>query len=599
MHNLDLILTLTLGLSAALIFGYVTQRLGLSPIVGYLFAGVVVGPHTPGWEADRHLAEQLAEVGVILLMFGVGLQFHLKELLAVRRVAIPGAIVQSVTATLLGAVVVHAIGWGWAAGLVLGAAISVASTVVLTRVLTDFRDLHTPTGHIAIGWLVVEDLFTVLLLVLLPALFGPQTEAGPSLFVSVALATVKVTALGAFVLVGGGRVVPWLLDHVAATRSRELFTLTVLVLALGVAAGSALFFGVSVALGAFLAGMAVGRSEFSLRAASEALPMRDAFAVLFFVSVGMLLDPASLLDQPGLVLSVLAVVMIGKPLAALLIVWLLRYPPKVALAVAVALAQIGEFSFMLATLGTTLGILPIEAMNVLVAAAIVSITLNPVLYRAVDPMERWLSRRQGLWALLTARVKRAVPSHSALDRARELGEEAARESGGDASPAWMHHAVVIGYGPVGQTVARLLRENEIASTIIELNMETVRRLNAEGVAAVYGDASRAETLRGAGIEQARSLILSASDMSNSELVIRVARELNPKVRILARAVYARQIPALRQAGADTVFSAEGEVALAMTEAILRGLGATPEQVDRERERVHADLFGPKVAEAQG
>jgi CPA2 family monovalent cation:H+ antiporter-2 len=599
MHNLDLILTLTLGLSAALIFGYITQRLGLSPIVGYLFAGVVVGPNTPGWEADRHLAEQLAEVGVILLMFGVGLQFHLKELLAVKRVAIPGAIVQSVTATLLGAVVVHAIGWGWTAGLVLGAAISVASTVVLTRVLTDFRDLHTPTGHIAIGWLVVEDLFTVLLLVMLPALFGPQGGAGPSVFVAVALAIVKVTVLGAIVLVVGGRVVPWLLDHVAATRSRELFTLTVLVLALGVAVGSALFFGVSVALGAFLAGMAVGRSEFSLRAASEALPMRDAFAVLFFVSVGMLLDPRSLLDQPGLVLSVLGVVMIGKPLAALAIVWLLRYPPKIALAVAVALAQIGEFSFMLATLGTTLEILPAAAMNVLVAAAIVSITLNPLFYRAVDPMERWLSRHPGLWKLLTARVKGAVPSHSAVDRARERGEEHGRETGGEAAPAWMHHAVVIGYGPVGQTVARLLRENEIESTIVELNMETVRKLNAQGVPAVYGDASRAETLKGAGIEQSRSLILSASDMNNSEEVIRVARELNPKVRILARAVFARQIPALRQAGADTVFSAEGEVALAMTEAILRGLGATPEQVDRERERVHADLFGPKVAEAQG
>jgi monovalent cation:H+ antiporter-2, CPA2 family len=599
MHNLDLILTLTLGLSAALIFGYVTQRLGLSPIVGYLFAGVVVGPNTPGWEADRHLAEQLAEVGVILLMFGVGLQFHLKELLAVRRVAIPGAIVQSVTATVLGAVVVHAIGWGWTAGLVLGAAISVASTVVLTRVLTDFRDLHTPTGHIAIGWLVVEDLFTVLLLVMLPALFGPASDAGPSVFVALALAMIKVVALAAFVLIGGGRLVPWLLDHVAATRSRELFTLTVLVLALGVAVGSALFFGVSVALGAFLAGMAVGRSEFSLRAASEALPMRDAFAVLFFVSVGMLLDPRSLLDSPMLVLSVLAVVMIGKPLAALLIVWLLRYPPKVALAVAVALAQIGEFSFMLATLGTTLEILPAAAMNVLVAAAIVSITLNPLFYRAVDPMERWLSRRPWVWTLANARVKRAVPSHTALDRARKRGEERGRETGGDAAPAWQHHAVVIGYGPVGQTVARLLRENEIESTIIELNMETVRRLNAQGVAAVYGDASRAETLKGAGIEQSRSLILSASDMNNSEEVIRVARELNPKVRILARAVYARQIPALRRAGADTVFSAEGEVALAMTESILRGLGATPEQVDRERERVHTDLFGPKVAEAQG
>jgi monovalent cation:H+ antiporter-2, CPA2 family len=596
MENLELLLTLALGLTFALLFGFVTQRLGLSPIVGYLFAGVVVGPNTPGFVADRHLAEQLAEIGVILLMFGVGLQFHLSELLAVRRVAIPGAIVQSLVATALGAIVVHAFGWSWTAGLVFGAALSVASTVVLTRVLTDFRDLHTPTGHIAIGWLVVEDLFTVLVLVLLPALFGGagadgvESEViatgaanGPAILIALGLAMLKVAVLGGFVLVGGGRVVPWLLDRVAATRSRELFTLTVLVLALGVAASAALFFDVSVALGAFLAGMAVGRSEFSLRAASEALPMRDAFAVLFFVSVGMLLEPRSLLEAPVLTLSILAIVLVGKPIAALAIVWLLRYPPKVALSVAVALAQIGEFSFMLATLGIRLNILTDAAMNALVAVAIISITLNPLLYRLIDPFEAWLSRRGALWRLLNARVRGGVPSRSALD------------AEGEAAPDALHHAIVIGYGPVGQTVARLLRENDIRSTIVELNLETVRRLHEQGMAAVYGDASRAETLKAAGLEHSRSLIMSASDIPGKEEVIRVARELNPRLRILARATYARELPGLRRAGADAVFSAEGEVALAMTEAILRSLGATPDQVDRERERVHAELIAPAQA----
>ena len=300
MHELDLILTLTGGLAAALVCGYVTFRLGLSPIVGYLLAGFVVGPNTPGFVAERHLADQLAEIGVILLMFGVGLQFHLEELLAVRRVAVPGALGQSLVATLLGTLVGVACGWGWSAGLVFGLAISVASTVVLMRVLADNGDLHTPAGHIAVGWLVVEDLFTVLVLVLLPAVFGPGGGVG-GVALAVGLAVVKVAVMVALTFVLGGRLIPWLLERAAATRSRELFTLTVLVLALGIAVGSAKLFGVSMALGAFLAGMVVGRSEFSLRAATEALPMRDAFAVLFFVSVGMLFDPRYLLESPGLV----------------------------------------------------------------------------------------------------------------------------------------------------------------------------------------------------------------------------------------------------------------------------------------------------------
>ena len=579
MHHLDLILTLTGGLAAALVCGYLTYRLGLSPIVGYLLGGIAVGPYTPGFVANRALAEQLAEVGVILLMFGVGLQFHLKELLAVRRVALPGAIVQSLLATVLGTVVAHAFGWSWAAGIVFGLALSVASTVVLMRVLTDNNDLHTPTGHIAVGWLVVEDLFTVLVLVLLPTLVGSQQAGLSHVPLALGLGMLKVATLVVCTFLVGSRLIPWLLERVAATHSRELFTLTVLVVALGIAVGSATLFGVSMALGAFLAGMVVGRSDFSLRAASEALPMRDAFAVLFFVAVGMLLNPHHLLEAPGLVATTLGIILLGKPIAALGIVLLLGYPLRVALAVAVALAQIGEFSFILAILGKDLGLLTDTAMHTVVATAIISITLNPLLYRLIDPVEAWIARHPRLWGWLTAHTHTLLPP------------TAAGVPDGTPAASPDHRAVVVGYGPVGQTVTRLLQDNNIAPTIIELNRDTVRCLREAGVSAVYGDASHREILQGAGVDSAGSLILSAAGLQASAEVIRLARVLNPAIRILARAAYVRDSPALHQAGAEYVFSGEGEVALAMTEALLRSLGATPEQIDRERDRVHRDLVG--------
>ena len=580
MHpNLDLILTLTGGLTAALVLGYITHRVGLSPIVGYLLAGVVVGPSTPGFVADRELADQLAEIGVILLMFGVGLHFHLNDLLAVRRIAIPGALVQSLVATALGTIAALAFGWGAAAGLVFGLAISVASTVVLTRVLADNNELHTPVGHIAVGWLVVEDLFTVLVLVLLPTLFSNHEAGGSTVAMSLGVATIKIGALVACTVLVGDRLIPTLLAKVAATRSRELFTLTVLVVALGIAVGSAKLFGVSMALGAFLAGMVVGRSEFSLRAASAALPMRDAFAVLFFVSVGMLFDPLALLATPGVVVATLAIVLLGKPLAALGIVLWLGYPVRVALSVAVSLAQIGEFSFILAALGKELGILETAAINALVVAAIVSISLNPLLYQMVRPFEVWMSHRPRLWRWLNGRVH--SPSVTASTPTLE----------GDPTQGSRHRAVVVGYGPVGRTLTRLLRENGIETTIIEMNLTTVRRLRDEGVSAFYGDATHQETLKSAGVDRAASLILSAAGVQGGEEVIRLARELNPQIKVLVRSSYLRDIPALREAGATQVFSGEGEVALAMTETMLRELGAIPEQIDRERERVRAELFG--------
>jgi monovalent cation:H+ antiporter-2, CPA2 family len=580
MHNLDLIYTITGGLAAALVLGYITHRIGLSPIVGYLLAGIVVGPNTPGFVANPEIAEQLAEMGVILLMFGVGLQFHFEELLAVRKVAIPGAVVQSTVATLLGCLLAFAFGWGWSAGIVFGLAISVASTVVLLRVLVDNNDLHTPTGHIAIGWLVVEDLFTVLVLVLLPVIFKADADAGGigPVLIALAVAVAKIGLLVGFVIFVGGKFLPRLLARVAETRSRELFSLTVLVLALGIAVGAAKLFGVSMALGAFLAGMVVGRSDFSSRAASDVLPMRDAFAVLFFVSVGMLFDPRFLLEAPVLVLATLGIVLVGKPLAALAIVVLLRYPLRVALSVSVALAQIGEFSFILAALGRELGILTQTATSALIGAAIVSISLNPILYRLVDGLEARAKRSPRLWKWLNARTRIGAAPLPTTDDTDGRTE-----------------AVVVGYGPVGRTLARLLKENDIDPTIVELNLETVHRLRAEGWRAVYGDASHLATILEAGTARAVAFLLSSSGMHGTDEAIRLVREVNPKIRIFVRADHLYEVPAIRKAGADVVFTGEGEVALSMTEFLLRQLGATDEQIDRSTERLRTDLFGGPLA----
>jgi K+:H+ antiporter len=571
-HDLDLLLTLAGGFTAALVLGYLTQRLGLSPIVGYLVAGTLVGPHTPGFVANAEIAEQLAEVGVILLMFGVGLQFHIEELLAVRRVAVPGAIGQSVVATALGALIARWFGWTWTAGIVFGMALSVASTVVLIRVLADHRDLHTPTGHIAVGWLVVEDIFTVLALVLLPVLFSGSES---NVVTALTMTALKLVVLIGFTMWVGTRVIPYLLDRIAVTGSRELFTLAVLTLALGIAVGSAVTFDVSMALGAFLAGLAVGRSDYSLRAASDALPMRDAFAVLFFVSVGMLLAPGYLFETPGLMAATLAVVIVGKPLVALAIVRLLGYPFKVALAIAVALSQIGEFSFILSKIGADLGILPPEANNTLVAVSIISIVLNPIAYRMTPDVDRWASSHRRLWKWLNPPLHDTHGANGGVRRPVDPGRR----------------AIVVGYGPTGRTVARLLKDNAIEPVVIELNIETVRKLRDENVEAIYGDATKQATLAAAGAESANTLILTSAGMGNASDMIRIARELNPGIQVLARAAYLRDLPELQKAGADRVFTGEGEVALGLIETILQRLGATAEQIDRERERAHRELFG--------
>ncbi|HTH25269.1 MAG TPA: cation:proton antiporter [Vicinamibacterales bacterium] len=566
-------MTLTVGLAGALLLGYITQRLGLSPIVGYLLAGTLVGPNTPGVEVDSAMAEQLAEIGVILLMFGVGLQFHIEELLAVRAVAVPGAIGQSVVATLLGAWLASSLGWANEGSIIFGIAFAVASTVVVIRVLSDHDVLHTHAGHVAVGWLVVQDVLTVLALVLLPTLFGKDQSDQP-LWMAIALTAVKVSALVAFTAIVGARVIPWVLDRVAKTRSRELFTLTVLVTALGIAVGSAQIFGVSMALGAFLAGMVVGRSDYSLRAASDALPMRDAFAVLFFVSVGLLLNPASLFDSPWLLAGSLGIVLVANPIVAFAIMWLRREPFRVCVIVAVALAQIGEFSFILATMGRELGLLTHEATNTLVAASMVSIVVNPAIFRMIDPVVGWIGRQPGL--------------REYFDRPRLIDADAPPPEVRASNRT--HRAVLVGYGPTGKTVARLLKESSIEPTVIELNIDTVRAIRQEGIDAVYGDATRPETLIEAGITSARSLILTSAGMSNSTEVIRAAREVNPGIRVLARAMYLRDKPDIKRAGADTVFTGEGEVALAFVEDLLLRLGATAEQIERGRARAHEELF---------
>ena len=573
MQNIELILTVTIGFAAALFFGYITHRIGLSPIVGYLVAGILVSPNTPGFVANYELAEQLAEIGVILLMFGVGLQFHLKEFLAVKRIALPGALIQSLTATALGAMVMYSLGWSIEAGIVFGLAISVASTVVLTRVLSDNNEMHTKTGHIAIGWLVMEDLFTVFVLVLLPVIFGTSIIGISGIGSAVGIASIKILLLIGFTFIVGGRVIPRILTNIAKTGSRELFTLSILSIAMCIAVGSAYLFDVSMALGAFLAGMVVGRSEFSLRAATEALPLRDAFAVLFFVSVGMLFDWTSLADSALLVIATLAIILIGKPLIAFVIVVLMRYPLKVALSVAIVLSQIGEFSFILAAMGRGLNILPPNASNILVAASIISITVNPILYRTAEKLECLMNRCSP--ELYRHIQKRCGPQDVPALEPLLPGDT---------------YAVIIGYGPVGQTVAQLLRENDIIPTIVEMNVETVQTLLNKECRAIYGDATHVDTMIRSGIEKAEALVISAANIPGSSEIVKHAKRLNPNIKIIARTHFLSELNKLKIAGADIVISDEGELALSVTELILRQSGATPEQIDRERDRIHEKLF---------
>jgi CPA2 family monovalent cation:H+ antiporter-2 len=585
MHgDLGLLINLSVSLVLALVLGLITQRLRLSPIIGYLLAGIALGPHTPGFEADPKLATELAEIGVVLLMFGVGLHFNVSDLLAVRRIALPGTAGQILVATVLGTLVALVADFGIGAGLVIGIAISVASTVVLVRLLMDNDILHTTQGHIAVGWLIVEDIFTVLVLVAMPALagaFGQNAGHGQNVFVAIALAIAKVTLLGVVVVAGGKIAIPWLLRQVARTRSRELFTLTILALALAVATASAVGFGVSMALGAFLAGMVVGQTEVSHQAAADALPMRDAFAVLFFVSVGMLFDPHIVIGQPGLLLGLLAIVLVAKPLTAFLIVWALRYSVRSALIVAVALAQIGEFSFLLAEEARRDQLLPPAGHSLLVACAILSITLNPLLFRALDPLEKWLRSKPPLWRTLSRRSEIGGTELNLGMRSRLIAADEGEEP--------QVKAVIVGYGPVGQTASRILKGFGVRPVVVDLNLDTVRALAESGEFAVYGDATQRDILEAAGIRHAKYLLVTVPEVLVRTVVILAAKDLNPQLRVFARARYIQERAWLEEVGATGVVTEEAETALGLAVLLLREVGAPEDRIREEIERIQREF----------
>ena len=562
MHEISLITTIALALSAALLFGVLAKRIGLSPIVGYLIAGIVIGPYTPGVVGDARIASQLAEVGVILLMFGVGLHFSLKDLLAVRSIAIPGALGQSTAATIACTGLAVAVGWTWQTGLILGIAVSVASTVVLLRALIEYGGVDTPEGHAAVGWLIMEDIITVLVLVLLPPL-AATGDNGTNLWQTVVIAILKLTVLTGIMILAGARFVPWLLLRIARLRSRELFTLSVLVMAICVATVSYVAFGASMALGAFLGGMVVGQSKVSDQAAADVLPMRNAFSVLFFVAVGMLFDYRAVLESPALLLGVLGIILIIKPLAALGIVIISGHSLKTALTVAGGLAQIGEFSFILGEMAQSLGLMPGTGNNLLVAAAIISISLNPLIFRRMLAFEPVVARRRFLAKWLTGRRE------SLGARANEIAAKRMQDPG----------AIVVGYGPVGQTVTRLLAEFEINPIIVETNVDVVLELQQRGKQALFGDATRPEILRAARLDAAAYLIVTVPHAEISLRIIQAAREVAPVIRIITRAEYINQAEAFMQAGAAIIRYDEAESAAALAEALLQDIDVPGDRID--------------------
>ena len=560
---------------AAFAGGFVATRLGLPPIVGYLLAGIVVGPYTPGGHANAELATQLAEVGVILLMFGVGLHFSVREILDVGPIAIPGAIGQSTVATLLGMGVSLIFGWSFTEGLILGLCLSVASTVVLLRALEERNLLETHSGRVAVGWLIVEDLFTVLILVLLPAVAGSSQAsaglaseiAGGNVALEIALSLGQTVIFVAIMLVFGVKVVPRLLREVVRAGSRELFTLCILALALGVAFGSAELFGASLALGAFLAGMVLNESELSHRAGLEALPLRDAFAVLFFVSVGMIFDPAVLTEQPLLVAAVVGTIIVGKATAAFLIVTLLGYGLRNGLLVAVSLAQVGEFTFILASLAITLDLLPAEANSAVLAGAIISITLNPLLFRHVDELEDLLRR----WTWFTRFAGRRQPESEEVLSIRR-------------------HVIICGYGRSGSNLARSLSGRELPFVIIESDPFVLERARAAGYTCVFGDATLPVVLEQARVREARSLAVTYAGEPTAPLTVQNAKLLNPDLDIVARASGPESHGLLRQAGASEVVDPYFEASIEFVRHVLHRYGIEGRQISALQARWRAEYY---------
>lgn len=556
-HNIPLITTLAAGFGMALILGFLAERIKVPALVGYLVAGIIIGPGTPGFVADVHLAAQLSEIGVMLLMFGVGLHFSLNDLLAVKRIAVPGAVVQMTLATMLGMTVGWWWGWSWGAGLLFGLSLSCASTVVLLKALEARGVLDSMNGRIAVGWLVVEDLATVLVLVLLPPLagvLGGSAVAVPSadpLWVTIGKTLLQVAAFIAIMLVAGRRVLPWLLWQISRTGSRELFTLSVVAAAIGIAFGAAQLFGVSFALGAFFAGMVLRESEFSHRAAEESLPLRDAFSVLFFVSVGMLFEPTILLEQPIRVLVVVAIIIFGKSIAALVIVLACRYPLNTALTVSASLAQIGEFSFILAGMGLSLGLLPAEGMSLILAGALISIALNPLLFAAIEPIRRWILERSAPARRLEQRIDPYAELPMTTERKYLEGQ-----------------VVLVGFGRVGKRIASALEARGIPYVVAEQNRELVEKLRKKGIAAVSGNAADPAVLIQAHIADAAMLVVATPDSLNVRQMANTARTLNPRIEIVLRTHSEDESMMLRKEGIGTVFFGEEELAKGMTRHVL-------------------------------
>ena len=562
-HDVSLITTIAAALGCGLFFGFIAVRFKLPALVGYLAAGILIGPATPGFVADAAIAAQLAEIGVMLMMFGVGLHFSLDDLWEVRKVALPGAILQIGAATAMGMGLAHWWGWSLGGGLVFGLALSVASTVVLLRALEERGTLDSFNGRIAVGWLVVEDLVTVLMLVLLPALAGPlggTVAAGDSASAGgfwLALATTlgQVAVFIAFMLLVGRKLFPWMLWQVARTGSRELFTLCVIAAAVGIAYAATKLFGVSFALGAFFAGMVLRESELSHRAAHESLPLRDAFAVLFFVSVGMLFEPMILVEQPLRVLAVVGIVLFGKSLAAFALVVLLRYPVGTALMVSASLAQIGEFSFILAALGISLGMLPQEGQSLILAGAILSIALNPVMFLLTGPLERLLSKDRPL----AAKYARSADPLAELPMTT-------------AASKLENQVVLVGYGRVGKRIAEALQAQGIEFVVAEQNRERVDQLRQQGIAAVAGNAGEPAVLIQAHIARARMLVVATPDTFHVRSMIETARALNPDIRIAVRTHSEEDADLLRSERAGSIFFGEQELASAMTAHIQKEMG---------------------------
>jgi len=565
-HNVALITTLVAALGAALAFGFLAARFKLPVLVGYLAAGIVIGPFTPGFVADAELSAQFAEIGVMLLMFGVGLHFSIDELLAVRKIAVPGAIVQITVATLLGLALSNLWGWKLAEGLVFGLTLSVASTVVLLRALESRGILETVNGHIAVGWLIVEDLVTVLVLVLMPPLSlwlggsGGGQVTGQDLFTALALTLGKVALFVGFMVIGGRRLVPWIAWHIARVGPRELFTLCVIAIAMGIAYGAAELFGVSFALGAFFAGMVMRESPLSHRAAEESLPFRDSFSVLFFVSVGMLFDPQVLIHEPLRIVAVVAIIVIGKSLAAFVLVLLFGYPLNTALTVSAGLAQIGEFSFILAGLGMSLGILPEAARSLILAGAIISIAVNPLVFHAIEPLQVWIRAKSKRAQLF----ERSEDPLATLPMTTDLN----RLSG---------HVVIVGYGRVGRRIGAALAAQGISFVLAEENREIIQAAREQGIAAVSGDATEPMVLVQAHIHRARLLVIATPDTLNVRRMIEIARTVNPRIETVVRTHSEQEAELLEKEGAGKIFLGEHELATSMSQYVLGRYAVKVEQ----------------------